>query len=290
MSQEQPRRRAQEPIRYGDVFASVENELADKPVAPKDAALMQAAENLTLGKVQKGAAASAMQSAAARNEEAGVVGHDSMNEIVAEQGVNVAASDLPGRLVVTESIGGQVVGQYSRRAPLVSGPLAPENKNKPSSDDDGAGSGPITIGEALEATALTVGDKPVERSDAAAIQAAEVRATGRTTTTPGGVAAAAQSAATLNARTTRAEEKMKLADVVSGASSKLPSDKPATRADVEGVTVAEMRNDPLLTTHPAGVSATVAAAARLNFSDENWNEKDQVQSLTYSSGISYPLY
>ncbi|KAL3728153.1 hypothetical protein ACJRO7_032844 [Eucalyptus globulus] len=279
MSQEQPRRRAQEPVKYGDVFASVEGELAGKPVAPKDAALMQTAENLTLGQVQKGAAASAMQSVATWNEDTGVVGHDSMNEIVAEQGVNVAASDLPGRHVITESIGGQVLGQYSQRAPLVSGPVVPENKNKSSGDDDGIDGGPITIGEALEATALTIGDKPVERSDAAAIQAAEVRATGRTTIAPGGVAAAAQSAATLNARTTRPEEKTKMADVLLGASSKLPSDKPVTRADVEGVTVAEIRNDPFLTTHPAGVSATVAAAARLNFSNKDRNEKDKVPDI-----------
>lgn len=37
----------------------------------------------------------------------------------------------------------------------------------------------ITIGQAPEATALTAGDKPVDQSDAAAIQAAEVRATPR---------------------------------------------------------------------------------------------------------------
>lgn len=43
-----------------------------------------------------------------------------------------------------------------------------------------AGAG-ITVGEVAEATALSCGQKPVEWSDAAAIQAAEVRATGRTT-------------------------------------------------------------------------------------------------------------
>jgi len=48
------------------------------------------------------------------------------------------------------------------------------------------------------------------------------------------------------------------------ATSKLPSDRAATRRDAEGVTGAEMRNDPNLTTHPGGVSAAVAAAARLN--------------------------
>lgn len=74
--------------------------------------------------------------------------------------------------------------------------------------------GNITIGEALEATVLTAGDRPVDYSDAAAIQAAEVRATGRTNIIPGGVAAAAQSAATRNARATRDEDKTKLAEVL----------------------------------------------------------------------------
>ena len=74
--------------------------------------------------------------------------------------------------------------------------------------------GNITIGEALEATALTSGQRPVDYSDAAAIQAAEVRATGRTNIVPGGVAAAAQSAATRNARMAKDEEKTKLGEIL----------------------------------------------------------------------------
>lgn len=77
-----------------------------------------------------------------------------------------------------------------------------------------ASEGTITIGEALEAAVLTAGNKPVEWSDAAAIQAAEVRATGRTNIMPGGVAASAQSAATLNARANSDDEKTTLADVL----------------------------------------------------------------------------
>ncbi|CAH8387059.1 unnamed protein product [Eruca vesicaria subsp. sativa] len=111
---------------------------------------------------------------------------------------------------------------------------------------------------------ITIGNKPVEWSDAAAIQAAEVRATGRTNIMPGGVAASAQSAATLNARANSEDDKTTLAVVLAGARSKLPSDKPATRKDAEGVTGAEMRNDPHLTTYPTGVAASVAAAARIN--------------------------
>lgn len=74
------------------------------------------------------------------------------------------------------------------------------------------GSDAITIGEALETTALTAGDKPVDQSDAAAIQAAEVRASGYAH--PGGVASAAQSAADFNARTLNVENKAKLGDVL----------------------------------------------------------------------------
>ncbi|XP_024987862.1 late embryogenesis abundant protein 47 [Cynara cardunculus var. scolymus] len=124
--------------------------------------------------------------------------------------------------------------------------------------------GNITIGEALEATALTAGSRPVDYSDAAAIQAAEVRATGRTNIVPGGVAAAAQSAATRNARVTRDDDKTKLSEILAEATSKLPADKPVTRRDAEGVIGAELRNDPNLTTRPGGVAASLAAAARIN--------------------------
>lgn len=53
------------------------------------------------------------------------------------------------------------------------------------------------------------------------------------------------------------------------ATTKLPADRAATRRDAEGVTGAEMRNDPYLTTHPGGVSASMAAAARLNQKNNN---------------------
>ncbi|KAJ0253819.1 Late embryogenesis abundant protein 47 [Hirschfeldia incana] len=161
------------------------------------------------------------------------------------------AADDKDKSVVTEaSGGGQAEGEVNQKNVEANPPPASE--------------GTITIGEALEAAVLTAGNKPVEWSDAAAIQAAEVRATGRTNIMPGGVAASAQSAATLNARANSDEEKTTLADVLTGARGKLPSDKPATRKDAEGVTGAEMRNDPHLTTYPTGVAASVAAAARIN--------------------------
>ncbi|KAL3516230.1 hypothetical protein ACH5RR_023132 [Cinchona calisaya] len=124
--------------------------------------------------------------------------------------------------------------------------------------------------EVLEATVLTAGNKPVDYSDAAAIQAAEVRATGRTTIVPGGVAAAAQSAATRNARATRDEDKTKLAEILAEASTKLLADKPVTRRDAEGVI--ELGNDPNLCTRPGGVAASLAAAARLN---QSLNQNNQ---------------
>lgn len=72
----------------------------------------------------------------------------------------------------------------------------------------------ITIGDALEASAQTAGDKPVDHSDAAAIQAAECRATGFNIKTPGGIAATAQSAAAYNDGLIGDKGKIKLKDVL----------------------------------------------------------------------------
>lgn len=76
------------------------------------------------------------------------------------------------------------------------------------------GSDAITIGEALEATAFSAGNKPIDESDAAAIQAAEIRATGLGHAVPGSVVAEAQSAAAYNARKMRDEDMTKLGDVL----------------------------------------------------------------------------
>ncbi|XP_039059249.1 late embryogenesis abundant protein 47-like isoform X2 [Hibiscus syriacus] len=188
--------------------------------------------------------------AGTKNEGSGLVGHD---ETSVESGVALKQAPFPGKSVF-EYIGDEVAAGQCGHGDLCS------SDHDPTFEYGGG----ITIGEALEATAITAGTKPVEWSDAAAIQAAEVRATGRTSIMPGGIAAAAQSAATLNARATRDEDKTKLGTILANATSKLPSDKPATRKDAEGVMGAEMRNDPNLTTHPAGVAASIAAAARLN--------------------------
>lgn len=97
----------------------------------------------------------------------------------------------------------EVVGQYVEAAPV------------PTTQVGIIQQAAITIGEALEATAQTAGDKAVDQSDAAAIQAAEVRATGSNIVVPGGLAAMAQSAAAHNAAAeNRNEEKIKLKEVL----------------------------------------------------------------------------
>ncbi|KAH6821579.1 Seed maturation protein [Perilla frutescens var. hirtella] len=256
MSQEQPARPQavepqQEPIKYGDVF-KLSGDLANQPIAPQDAAMMQAAETTVLGQTQKAGPAAAMQAAAAINERAGLIGHHDVTDAARQGGVTVVETDLPGSRVITESVAGQVVGKYYQATPVLAATGAARGKAM------------VTIGEALEAAGRTAGDKAVDHSDAAAIQAAECRATGSNLISPGGIAAVAQSAAAYNDGLVGKEGKVKLADVLSGAAAKLPADKAATREDAEGIISAELRNDPAMKTHPGGVAETVAAAARLN--------------------------
>ncbi|CAI9781175.1 unnamed protein product [Fraxinus pennsylvanica] len=250
MSQEQPRR--PEAVKYGDLF-QVSDELASKPIAPQDAATMQAAENIALGETKKGGPAAVMQSAADVNERLGAVGHYDMTNVVREQGATISEAEVCGYRMVTESVGGEVLGQYQR-------PTDVKMIHPGAALDPDA----ITVGEALEAAALSAGNKPIDESDAAAIQAAETSATGLGHVVSGGVGAEAQSAAAYNIRTTRNEQKTKLGDVLADATEKLVDDKPVTREDAEGVINAEIRNNPDLATHPGGVSASMAAAARLN--------------------------
>ncbi|TXG72063.1 hypothetical protein EZV62_000642 [Acer yangbiense] len=253
MSQGKPRRpqaaEQEVPVKYGDIF-NVSGELADKPVKPEDASMMQTAESTVFGKTKKGGPASAMQSAADQNERAGLVSHHDVTDIAGEQGVSVTETDVPGSRIITEAVGGQVFGQYVEPTPVAAVGAVQQ--------------GSITIGEALEATAQTAIDKPVDQSDAAAIQAAEVRATGSNVIIPGGLAASAQSAAAHNESVYRDEDKIKLGAVLTGATRRLAADKAATRQEAEGVVSAELRNNPNVATHPGGVAASVAAAARLN--------------------------
>ncbi|EFH61765.1 ATECP31 [Arabidopsis lyrata subsp. lyrata] len=251
MSQEQPRR-PKEPVKYGDVF-EVSGELADKPIAPEDAKMMQSAETHVFGHTQKGGPAAVMQSAATTNIRGGFVHPGDKTELVAERGATVEQT-VPATTVTTEFVAGQVVGQHVEPRRIVAAART----------DEEALQSTITIGEALEATVKTAGNKPVDQSDAAAIQAAEMRASGTNVIALAGVAASAQSAADHNATVDRDERKIKLSDVLTGAAGKLSADRAVTREDAEGVVSAEMRNNPKLCTHPGGVAASLTVAARLN--------------------------
>ncbi|XP_031473473.1 late embryogenesis abundant protein D-34-like [Nymphaea colorata] len=128
MSQRQPQRPSDtpqgqtrtEPIKYGDVF-DVSGGLSEQPVAPRDAAMMQSAESRTLGEIPKGGAAATMQSAARRNENAGLVDHDERSA-AAQERMTVSERAVPGGRVVTESVGGQVVEEYETPVPVTSRP------------------------------------------------------------------------------------------------------------------------------------------------------------------------
>ncbi|XP_026662381.2 late embryogenesis abundant protein 31-like isoform X2 [Phoenix dactylifera] len=140
----------------------------------------------------------------------------------------------------------QVVAQFAVPAPAAGG-APPEGE-------------PVTMGEALEAEVLTDGEKKVDRADAAAIQAAEVRATGLGGVTPGGVGSEAQAAAASNAR---GEQEVSLRDVLRDATSKIRRDKVVTPEDSRKVAAAEQRNRGQGASE-GGVAASVVAASRLN--------------------------
>ncbi|EPS71362.1 hypothetical protein M569_03400, partial [Genlisea aurea] len=134
--------------------------------------------------------------------------------------------------------------------------------------DGAAQQGGITIGEALEACARGVGNKAVDHSDAAAIQAA---------VSPAGLSATAMSAAAFNDGLIGDEGKVKIADILTashflflfltgfgGATDKLPADRAATMDDADRVMRAEQMNDPQMPVYPGGVAESVASAAGIN--------------------------
>ncbi|KAG0451054.1 hypothetical protein HPP92_026621 [Vanilla planifolia] len=244
------RQQPDESIKYGDVFP-VQGDLARETVRPGDASMMQSAENLVTGRTLRGAAASVMQSAAAQNERACLVGHDEISCEPAIGEVSVAEVDISGRRVIRETVAGQTVAQFPVTTDGTGGILPRQE---------------ITVGEALEGAALMQGDKPIEQSDAAAVQAAEARATGPKTLL-GGVASAAQSAANVNTRISREEDKIAIGDVLMDATAKMVADRAVTREDAEAVLGAEVRNRPDMKTVPGGVAESMAAAARLNQSN-----------------------
>ncbi|KAM0929600.1 hypothetical protein ACQ4PT_001622 [Festuca glaucescens] len=100
-----------------------------------------------------------------------------------------------------------------------------------------------------------VGDQPVERSDAAAIRAAEERAIGPGAAIPAGVAEQAEAAASSNATAAHGEGKVTIGDDLRwNATAKLPTDKAMTREDAAGA--------PGEATKPYGVGAALTEAAR----------------------------
>ncbi|AES66601.1 seed maturation protein [Medicago truncatula] len=123
MSQEQPRRHEQEPIKYGDVF-NVSGELSSQPIAPRDAATMQSAEYRTFGQTRKDGPASLMTSAAQKNEDAGFIKHNTATNIARNEGVAVSETYDGGKRVITETLGGQVLGKFVEDADRAKGNMA----------------------------------------------------------------------------------------------------------------------------------------------------------------------
>ncbi|XP_078159634.1 late embryogenesis abundant protein D-34-like, partial [Carex rostrata] len=212
-----------------------------------------------------------------QNEHAGVdADHDSDTDLSEDNGVTITETFIPGGRIITEFVARQVISQHIAHGlgnASTTGSGGGYRGGLDSQDGDGNGgidnSGnvdpiKITIGEALEAAGNTLHDKPVEQSDAAAIQAAEAQAIGLNVTMPLGIAVHAQSAADANLWATRDEDKTKLSDVLSDAAGKLAADKPVERDDAARVVRAEISNKENARTTRTGVAATMAAAARLN--------------------------
>lgn len=247
------------PIKYGDVF-EMSGKMAGEPISPRDAAAMESAENRAFGKTIKGGPASLMRSAAVINVEAGLVGPDEASPAFADHGM------------VEGEPWNESQPAHERSESALSGPDAL------GLEDAGGG---ITIGEALLAAAAAIGDKPVDRADAAAIQAAEMRATGVSSGLGSGLGAEAQAAAMVNARMVYDEDKTTLSEIIGEAVNVLTDDKPVTGSDAELVRAAELRGDPegmvgtdalhhgaiKHSTTPGGVAEAVAAAARINQPD-----------------------
>lgn len=234
----------QRPISYGDILGA-RGKLGETAVTPEDAALMQSAEARTFGKTQKDGTAAVMQAAAEENVRAGFV-KPGDHSLVAEDGVVAQHILVPGAAIDLEYIAGQPVMESVKPMPT---------------DGFIATSQAVTIGNALEGAAL-VGNRPVGKSDARAIQSAVMRATGAPPTA-GGLAAAAMAAAEINARVPSVD-KTTLADILTDASVKLDSDKIATQEDAAKVLNAESRGSPTGEPQFGGVAAALQVAANIN--------------------------
>lgn len=136
------------------------------------------------------------------------------------------------------------------------------------SEDSGNQPTAVTIGEALQGVALSpAGDRPVDHADAAAVRAAESRATGQREVVPGGVAAAAQRAVEANAEARSEGEKAEptttlIRDVLGNASAVMPANKAATWEDAMAVAAASAAREG--GGNMGEVVDAVAAAAEMN--------------------------
>lgn len=247
MSQQQPQR----PVTFGDVFEA-QGDLAAQPITVKDAALMQKTETAALGgrQIQKGGAASLMQSAADRNVQSGMVDQEAP-PAVGEEGVAILRTVVPGEVIDTEYISGQPVMVAVQKVPSGTLPV------------DAPAVEPLTIGEALESAVTGAGTEPVQPSDARAIKSAESRASGLAGNPKGGLGAAAQSAADKNPRIP-GPVKTTISDILVDAASELPADKYVTQQDAAKVSAAERRYEATGKVREGGIADTMKKAADLN--------------------------
>nr|CAB3447059.1 unnamed protein product [Digitaria exilis] len=122
----------------------------------------------------------------------------------------------------------------------------------------------LTVGQALRAVAMSpAGARPVDRADAAAVEAAEKSATGLGVVVPGGVAAAAHKAAETNEHEEEAKA-VTLRDVLGDATKAMPGDRAATWVDAEKVAAAMGSSAGREGGGMGEVADAMAAAAQIN--------------------------
>ncbi|KAF8693601.1 hypothetical protein HU200_039006 [Digitaria exilis] len=123
----------------------------------------------------------------------------------------------------------------------------------------------LTVGQALRAVALSpAGARPVDRADAAVVEAAEKSATGLGVVVPGGVADAAHKAAETNEHEEAAGEAVTLGDVLGDATKAMPGDRAATWVDAEKVAAAMGSSAGREGGGMGEVADAMAAAAQIN--------------------------
>ncbi|KAL3698146.1 hypothetical protein R1sor_012222 [Riccia sorocarpa] len=120
--------------------------------------------------------------------------------------------------------------------------------------------GPVTIGEALEQVASKIGDKPISKGDARAIQSAEAIAA----VSPSGVKGGPGGEALAAVDSKGVKEVPTFGDVLSNTTERLPQDKIVTPRDAARVVSAESRNTEGGRVRKDGVAATLQQAAAYN--------------------------